>query len=294
MKPGLDTLPETPSGTKVRKDRPCCLKKSRRRRGDAERIDKSEQWSWIRFSALFGTLGAVVLLLHERFIGPLSGNDLHETLVGPLLLALVLGWLLASYPVQHLLHKIHQGLVWWIVILSLVLGFTFKAEMLHVLDRVMASLIPRFGYEEQPGSMTFYRAANGHFYIEALINRQPVSFLVDTGASGIILPPRIARKLGFHVEDLNYNQTFSTANGNVRVASVVLDDLRLGDLHMQGVAANVNGVPMRTALLGMQFFNQMLAWEVKGDVLTVRWHTKKESSPDSDATAVRDEAQQGR
>ncbi|MBF0424463.1 MAG: TIGR02281 family clan AA aspartic protease [Magnetococcales bacterium] len=279
MEPGPDSSHEPAPGTREAKDRPCCLKRGRRHRSAAREAHEKGTWSWLRFGVIAGLLVTGVLLLHHHLIGSLTGGHLPETLGGPLLLALVLGWFLASYTVRQLLEKIHRGLVWWVVILSLILGFTFKTEMLSTLDQVMANLVPRFGNEEQTESATFYRAANGHFYIEALVNRQPVSFLVDTSASAIILPPRIARKLGFRLENLSHGVVFPTSSGTIRAASVQLDDFRMGDLHLQGVAAYVNGTPMRTPLLGMQFFNDTLVWEVKGDVMIVRKRPGTRGSP---------------
>ncbi|MBF0176429.1 MAG: TIGR02281 family clan AA aspartic protease [Magnetococcales bacterium] len=280
MTPGPDPIPIVALGARQPKDQPCYLKRMRHKHAHAPQNNDKTNWSWFRFLIFTGPLVAIVLFGHTLFVGPLSGHDLHTSLGGPLVLAIVAGWLLASNTVKQLFRKIQRNTIWWSIVVCLGAGLALRTEIHHLMDHVMASLIPRFGYDEQSASTTLYRATNGHFYMEALINKQPVSFLIDTASSGIVLPPRTARKLGFRPENLNFDQTLPTTRGNLQVATVVLEEFRLGDLHMKGVTANINGAPMRTALLGIQFFNQMLSWEVKGDRMTLRWRSKKGSPVD--------------
>lgn len=80
----------------------------------------------------------------------------------------------------------------------------------------------------------------GHFVIEVAVNGTPVTFLVDTGASDVVLTMDDARRLGLRPRTLRYSQRFQTANGEVRGAPVTLREVRLGQLRLFDLPASVN------------------------------------------------------
>ena len=86
--------------------------------------------------------------------------------------------------------------------------------------------------------------AGGHYVVEAMVNGAPVTFLVDTGASDIVLTMADAERLGFHPATLRFTQRFATANGEVRGAPVVLREIRVGQFSLFDVPASVNEAPL--------------------------------------------------
>ena len=112
---------------------------------------------------------------------------------------------------------------------------------------------------------------SGHFVVEATVNGVGVTFLVDSGASAIVLSPQDARRVGYRAPQLRFTGTASTANGDVRLAPVSLRELRLGQLSLRGLPAVVNEAPMPVSLLGMSFLNRLEAWEAKRDRLVLYW-----------------------
>jgi clan AA aspartic protease (TIGR02281 family) len=111
----------------------------------------------------------------------------------------------------------------------------------------------------------------GHYVIEASVNGAPVTFLVDTGASDIVLTQGDARRIGLQPSALEYTQRFATANGEVRGAPVVLRELRIGQLRLFDVEASVNKAPLGISLLGMDFLEQLSSYEVERGRLILRW-----------------------
>jgi clan AA aspartic protease (TIGR02281 family) len=111
----------------------------------------------------------------------------------------------------------------------------------------------------------------GHYVIEAAVNGAPVTFLVDTGASDIVLTLEDARRIGLQPSTLEYTQRFATANGEVRGAPVVLRELRVGQLRLFDVEASVNQAPLGISLLGMDFLEQLSSYEVARGRLILRW-----------------------
>jgi clan AA aspartic protease (TIGR02281 family) len=111
----------------------------------------------------------------------------------------------------------------------------------------------------------------GHYLVEALVNGAPVTFLVDTGASDIVLTLDDARRSGLEPRALPFTQRFSTANGEVRGAPVVLREIRIGQLYLYDVSASVNEAPLEISLLGMSFLEQLSGYQVERGRLILRW-----------------------
>jgi aspartyl protease family protein len=112
---------------------------------------------------------------------------------------------------------------------------------------------------------------HGHFLVEAMVEGVPIRFLVDTGASDIVLSPNDALEIGLRPADLRFTRRFETANGTVRGAPVILRELRVGQLQLFDVGASVNEAPLEVSLLGMSFLNELRGYEVADGRLILRW-----------------------
>ncbi len=115
-------------------------------------------------------------------------------------------------------------------------------------------------------SVTLFSDSRGHFITIGVVNGVSLRFLVDTGASSVVLSSTEARRAG--VNYLGGTRVLTqTANGVVPVYSVKLDTLRIGDITLNNVDASViEGDKLPIALLGMSFLNRM---EMKRDGMTL-------------------------
>ena len=82
----------------------------------------------------------------------------------------------------------------------------------------------------ETGRIEVPRAPDGHYYLTLELNGAPVRFVVDTGATDIVLADTDAEKVGIVVDDLIYTGQARTANGIVRTASTRVDEIRAGDI----------------------------------------------------------------
>ncbi|MCB1321670.1 MAG: retroviral-like aspartic protease family protein, partial [Leptospiraceae bacterium] len=106
--------------------------------------------------------------------------------------------------------------------------------------------------------------------LEAEIDGALIRFLLDTGASGLILTPRDAKRIGLNPDGLAYTQPYETANGQVFGAPVRIKTLRLGDRLFHNIPASINGSEMGQSLMGMRFLERFTGgYEVRGKTLTV-------------------------
>jgi aspartyl protease family protein len=112
---------------------------------------------------------------------------------------------------------------------------------------------------------------SGRFVVPATVNGVELAFLVDSGASDVVLSPADAARVGFRRSQLRFSGSAATANGDVRLAPVTLRELRVGQFSQRGVPAVVNGAEMPISLLGMSFLARLDGWEAKGDRLMLYW-----------------------
>ncbi|NRB04688.1 MAG: TIGR02281 family clan AA aspartic protease [Rhodobacteraceae bacterium] len=102
-------------------------------------------------------------------------------------------------------------------------------------------------------SVVVDRQLDGHYYLTLEVNDVPVPFMIDTGASEMVLTREDAARVGLSEGDLNFIGRANTANGIVRTAPVRLDEVRLGQISDQNVYAVVNDGEMTQSLLGMGY-----------------------------------------
>ena len=159
--------------------------------------------------------------------------------------------------------------IWLLIALTLFSLYTFRHESRHVFARLFSELVPSYG-NNADGEISFPISRDGHFFLEAEVNGASVRFLVDTGASDIILTLRDAKRLGFNMKNLNYDKIYNTANGRVFAASVLLKSIIVGPITLNNFSASINQADLKYSLLGMTFLNQLSSYEVRDDILILR------------------------
>ena len=113
------------------------------------------------------------------------------------------------------------------------------------------------------------KQADGHYSLRLEINEQPLDFLIDTGASQIVLSQKDATKLGFKSDRLDFWMRATTANGEVSMAPVRLDKIAVGAFQDRNIRAVVNGGELETSLLGMSYLNLFSSIEITQDRMTL-------------------------
>lgn len=101
------------------------------------------------------------------------------------------------------------------------------------------------------------KSGDGHFWATALVNDKAVRFLVDTGATEVVLTPSDARRLGFDASNLTYDQKILTANGQTQAALVTLTTVGVGRSEISNVDALVVKDGLSTSLLGMSYLGRL-------------------------------------
>ena len=149
-------------------------------------------------------------------------------------------------------------------------AYSFRGEAGALWNRLAGEMLPHRGVGGGDGSITFAARKDGHFVVEADVDGVDVRFLVDTGASHVILSAGDARRLGFELPALDFTRAYRTAGGIVFGAPVVLGAVIIGPIRLDGVQASVGGPGLGQSLLGMSFLNRLASYRVADGRLTLQ------------------------
>lgn len=115
-----------------------------------------------------------------------------------------------------------------------------------------------------------WRDEDGHFYVIAKVNGANIRFLVDTGASIVILRPEDAARAGIRTKASDFTEEAVTAGGSIALAPVTLKQVAIGPLAHQGIEAAIDGGGLDVSLLGQSYLRRLRAMTIEGDRLTMR------------------------
>jgi aspartyl protease family protein len=156
-----------------------------------------------------------------------------------------------------------QVLAWVSLLALLTLYFGDVLERQRNPNSDIATAVGEGGVRE----VRLKRNRMGHYVSSGTINGEPVVFLLDTGATGVAIPERLARELA-----LPRGRSFltSTANGTTRSYQTRLDEVAIGDIRLENVDAAITpGLQMNEVLLGMSFL-KYIEFTQRGNTLTLR------------------------
>ena len=137
-------------------------------------------------------------------------------------------------------------------------------------NRASSGMAPAVADSLAEAGVSIARSRDGHFWIDAEVNGRQIRFLVDTGASDVVLTREDADSLGILLQPQDYSLIYRTASGTTRAAPVQLDYVSFGTLHLWNVEAAVNQSNMDVSLLGQSFLSRLSGFEVSGNILTLR------------------------
>lgn len=155
-----------------------------------------------------------------------------------------------------------QALVWGLIFVGVIAAVGLWGDIRQTVRPTQTVLA-------QENRIELPRAPDGHYYLTAHVNDVPVRFVVDTGASQIVLTQEDAERAGIDTGQLAYAGRAYTANGTVRTAPVRLHSLNVGPFSDSDVRAVVNEGEMGQSLLGMAYLQRWSSVEIGGGKLTL-------------------------
>lgn len=196
-----------------------------------------------------------------------NGATMAEMVYGLILVILLISALVARRRARGT--AIRAATIWVVIAAGLLVAYGVKEEVMRLGRMVLAELVPHQGRQTDENTIAFRARNDGHFAVEASVNGTPILFMLDSGATDVILTPTDAKRIGLDLNSLRFDKPYKTANGLVRGAPVRLNQVAIGPIVLEDVRASVNGAPMETSLLGMSYLSRLSSWRVEGDRLTL-------------------------
>jgi aspartyl protease family protein len=159
---------------------------------------------------------------------------------------------------QRLSQSVRDLVIWLLIFVMVIIAYGFR-------DTLGSSLFPQSAVQLSAETIALRRGADGHFRAELEVNGTPVRFIVDTGASDVVLSRADAERVGIDTGALQFTGLARTANGVVATAPARLGALRLGSFVDHDVPARVNAGELDVSLLGMAYLDRFARIEIAGD-----------------------------
>lgn len=171
------------------------------------------------------------------------------------LLALALiGWFLVENRASAG-RVLQQAMAWFLIFIG-----TIAAVGLW--NDVSSELVPRQAVIGDGSRIDVPQSPDGHYHLVLQLDGTAVDFVVDTGATNIVLSKADARRIGIDMESLTYASRAMTANGIVETARTVVGEIELGGHVDENVVVWVNRGDMSGSLLGMDYLERFARIEI--------------------------------
>ncbi|MBX5161186.1 TIGR02281 family clan AA aspartic protease [Rhizobium sp. NZLR8] len=220
-------------------------------------------------------LGLAVLIVNNdssRILGLQSDDFGRVVYLLPIALMLSAGIWASRRSIGE---TVRQMMIWLVIILTLATVYLYRQEALGVGNRLLAGLVPGRAVvvttSEGGQEIILHKLLNGHFEADVAVNGQTIQMLVDTGASMVALSREDAERIGIDLSRLTYSMTIMTANGRGRAAPVTLEQVAIGPIVRDSVAASVaEDGRLDQSLLGMSFLETLGSLQMQTDELRMR------------------------
>lgn len=158
---------------------------------------------------------------------------------------------------------LRHAVLWGLIFVGVAAGYGLWQNMTDRGPRVTGA-----------GEIVLRAGSDRHFKLDLRVNGTPVTFILDTGASDIVLSQEDAARVGFDPDSLPYLGQARTANGVVGLARVELSEVVLAEGGLEfrdsNVPAFVNEGALDVSLLGMGYLSRYARIAIEGDRLILQ------------------------
>ncbi|NKB26597.1 MAG: TIGR02281 family clan AA aspartic protease [Rhodobacteraceae bacterium] len=191
----------------------------------------------------------------------MDGDNIGRLFYLVLLGMAVGGWFIAENR-QSLGKTARQAAAWGLIFVGVIAGVGLWSD-------ISREVLPTRAIVTGTGQIEVPLANDGHFYLTLRLNDTPVRFMVDTGASAMVLSHQDAERAGLDPDSLSFLGRAQTANGEVKTADVRVDRVTVGGIVDRNVRMSVNGGEMDGSLLGMSYLSRFDKVEIDGRKLVL-------------------------
>ncbi|MEO0498195.1 MAG: TIGR02281 family clan AA aspartic protease [Pseudomonadota bacterium] len=218
--------------------------------------------------------GGLTVLLLLGLDGAVGGMEAGQ-FAGLISLSAIGIWIgMGAFHGTALSENLRNMALWAGIFLILGLAYAYRFEFSDMRDRLVSSFVPGSSISSVDGEgrtqVSTTRIDNGQFVLTGKAGDADIRFLVDTGASTVVLSAEDAALAGIDVDGLRFSIPVSTAGGITRAAQARLESLRIGEIERQNVQVLISQPgDLRTSLLGMTFLNTLSAFSFERERLVL-------------------------
>jgi len=159
---------------------------------------------------------------------------------------------------------VKQMIIWIVIVLTTLAIYSFRDNLYQIRDRVYSELFPGKVSQINEKQIAIVTSNDGHFYIDLKVNTWPVHFMIDTGASDIILNSSDSKRVGIDATNMVSFRKYQTANGLIVSGLASVRQIEVSSsINFRNVIVAVNDGDMGTSLLGMSFLSRFESYEVR-------------------------------
>lgn len=188
----------------------------------------------------------------------MSSDQIASLIYFSLLLVAIGGWVFVKNR-SSLGNLAQMAALWGLIFLGAIAAF-------GLWDDIRRSTLPRQTVIADR-AIELPRAPDGHFYAVMKLNGESVRFMVDTGATQLVLTQADAGRVGLDPENLPYLGRSETANGQIRTAYSTVDVITFGPFRDEGVDVSITRSDLDISLLGMRYLELFDSVEIRQDRL---------------------------
>lgn len=192
-------------------------------------------------------------------MGDLSGDDFGNLIYLVILGSVIAFWFFTAGR-RSMNKMLQQAAVWALIFIGAIAAY-------GMWDDIRSTVVPRQSVFQEAGRIEVPRARDGHYYVVANVNDVPVQFVVDTGASGVVLSKEDAAAAGIDLDRLAFVSQAQTANGTVAIARTRTQSFGFPGAEIAGFSVSVNAGEMGQSLLGMTYLQQFRNFQIADGVL---------------------------
>lgn len=161
------------------------------------------------------------------------------------------------------------ALVWIAIFGALFVAFAFREDFGFVAQRLRAAINPEAGVVSGE-TLRIPMSDDGHFWVRGTVNGVEQRFLVDSGATTVVLSGEAVRAGGIAPNEDEFAVLIRTANGNVAANRIQVSRLEVGPIARTDIIAVTAPEFGDVNVLGMNFLSTLSGWGVEGRTLVLR------------------------
>lgn len=150
-------------------------------------------------------------------------------------------------------------------ILAVLIGIASRLDVPGLLSQIAQNPGRETDAPPSRGPVVLRADQSGHYFVDASISGRAVRFVVDTGATSVVISAETARRLNLSPSRSDFTGISRTANGAVPFVPIQLAEVRVGSIVLRNVdAAILPEGALETDLLGMSFLKRLRGFQSAG------------------------------